>query len=319
MQHVAFVLPRYSLYRGSLSVWVLLCGCAIMHSTLAAVLGQTYVPDSNHSVYAKLVTQSPSTTGPWFNTFSLVAFGDEISGVPVGSKWTVPLPSSLRATGVPNISIQNGGPIKQGDVEMRVIEEASEPQWKMVAFDVSSAYADRSARVERRMLFVETNLLVLYDYIQTPTPVSVQWTYSVVGPVRLDPVWGHLIMERPHSTWTAHLPTKKGEHRNWELLPVSPQEKEASLSRFRIGNLSTQKEFHLLTVFAASPSGAHHNLALKLLESDSAIGLRIHRDGWPTLVAFRLHPTSESFSATLTGFGFKGSVGVDILSPKRSR
>jgi len=43
--------------------------------------------------------------------------------------------------------------------------------------------------------------------------------------------------------------------------------------------------------------------------------VRIHREGWPTLVAFKLDPAAQG--ASLTGFGFKGPVGVDVFKPKR--
>jgi len=54
----------------------------------------------------------------------------------------------------------------------------------------------------------------------------------------------------------------------------------------------------------------------KLVESNTAVGARIHRDGLPTLVAFRLDPANPNSS--LDSFKFSGPVGVSVFRPKRN-
>ena len=83
----------------------------------------------------------------------------------------------------------------------------------------------------------------------------------------------------------------------------------------RMGPTNKVAELDLLTVFAVHRHGGTNDYAFKLLESNTAVGARIHRAGYPTLVAFRIDPSAGG--ASLTGFGFRGPVGVDVFKPKR--
>ena len=82
----------------------------------------------------------------------------------------------------------------------------------------------------------------------------------------------------------------------------------------QLGPTTPRAELDLLTVFVVYRAGAKRDYAFKLLESNSAVGARIHRDGLPTLVAFKISP--DGGTASLTGFGFSGPVGVDVFKPK---
>jgi len=53
------------------------------------------------------------------------------------------------------------------------------------------------------------------------------------------------------------------------------------------------------------------------LESETAIGVRVHRDGLPTLIAFR--KSIAAGEADLTGMKFAGPVAVDVFQPKRKQ
>jgi hypothetical protein len=60
---------------------------------------------------------------------------------------------------------------------------------------------------------------------------------------------------------------------------------------------------------------ARRSLAFKLLESESAIGVRVHRDGLPTLLAIRRNGVVGE--ANLTGMKFNGPAAVDVFRPRR--
>lgn len=85
----------------------------------------------------------------------------------------------------------------------------------------------------------------------------------------------------------------------------------------QLGPTNKLAALDLLTVFAVYRGGEKKDYAFKLLESNSAVGARIHREGWPTLVAFKTDPAAQN--ASLTGFGFTGPVGVDVFKPKLRR
>lgn len=73
-------------------------------------------------------------------------------------------------------------------------------------------------------------------------------------------------------------------------------------------------EFQHLSIFSVHTNQVRPSLAFKLLESDTAIGARVHRDGLPTLVAFR--KASCLGEANLTGLKFTAPVAVDVFRPK---
>ena len=75
------------------------------------------------------------------------------------------------------------------------------------------------------------------------------------------------------------------------------------------------REFYQITVLVIHPEQTKRSLAFKLLESDTAIGVRVHRDGLPTLAAFR--KASCVGEANLTGMKFNGPAAVDVFRPKK--
>ena len=83
---------------------------------------------------------------------------------------------------------------------------------------------------------------------------------------------------------------------------------------FQLGPTNQLAVLDLLTVYAVHRSGEKKDFAFRLLETTSAVGARIHRDGLPTLVAFKTDPSATN--ASLTGFGFSGPVGVNVFTPK---
>jgi hypothetical protein len=84
----------------------------------------------------------------------------------------------------------------------------------------------------------------------------------------------------------------------------------------QLGPTNKLAALDLLTVFAIHKKGQTQDCTFKLLQSHTAVGARINRDGFPTLVAFRNDPAESNPS--LTGFPFSGPVGVDVFKPKRN-
>ncbi len=65
------------------------------------------------------------------------------------------------------------------------------------------------------------------------------------------------------------------------------------------------------------PSQPFCQFNVGLLESNNAVGARIHREGLPTLVGFKTDPAAREVS--LSGFGFSGPVGVSVFKPKQTK
>lgn len=85
----------------------------------------------------------------------------------------------------------------------------------------------------------------------------------------------------------------------------------------QLGPTNTLSRLDLLTVFALHRGDQKKEYAFRLLESDNAVGARIHRDGLPTMVAFKTDAAAAR--PNLTGFAFSGPVSVDVFKPKRTR
>jgi hypothetical protein len=87
------------------------------------------------------------------------------------------------------------------------------------------------------------------------------------------------------------------------------------LKCLRAGVTNKVTEFRQITVLVTHEKDRKRSLAFKLLESETAIGVRVHRDGLPTLIAFRKNDVGGE--ANLTGLKFTGPVAVDVFRPKR--
>ena len=103
--------------------------------------------------------------------------------------------------------------------------------------------------------------------------------------------------------------------RSWDRIETLADTFLPGTVTMQLGPTNKLVQLDLLTVFAVYCGGEKRDYAFKLLESNTAVGARIHREGLPTLVAFRTDPAAGN--ATLTGFGFSGPVGVDVFHPKR--
>jgi hypothetical protein len=113
-----------------------------------------------------------------------------------------------------------------------------------------------------------------------------------------------------------HAPGIKSAPRTWERVESSVDQILAGTATMQLDPTNKLSALDLITVFAVHGPGEKKDFAFsRLVESDTAIGVRIHREGWPTLVAFKLDPSAPA--ASLTGFGFKGPVGVDVFQSKR--
>jgi len=76
-------------------------------------------------------------------------------------------------------------------------------------------------------------------------------------------------------------------------------------------------QLRVLTLMVPHESGRKGGTGFKLLESDTAIGARVWRNGLPTLIAFRTAPPGTG--ADLTSMPITGSVAVDVFDPNALR
>ena len=215
---------------------------------------------------------------------------------------------------VHNVLVNGRGPNLAPTNGMTVMEQAAGPEWRYLALDESSAYRDRLDRFTRRVLFIEPDLFVLYDHLKAKEPIRFQMLLHPPAATRVDTNWADLRLNLPAGGFRIDTPGRKGELRSWSRVASVADEFFPGTVTVQLGPTNRLAELDVLTVFALYPPGQRREYLFKLLESNSAIGARIHRDGLPTLIAFKTDPTAPA--ASLTGFGFTGPVGVSVFRPK---
>ena len=196
-----------------------------------------------------------------------------------------------------------------------VVERLTGNDWEYAAVDVTPAYGRRLTRFRRHLLFVQPDLFVVYDDLAAPTPVLLEYRLRSVGELFRDERSGDLRLDLPKAGLTAHwLTSEKESFQPWgrtvATAGVGPERVLHSIATNRL------TELRALTVIIPHCAGRRRGTGFKLLESDTAIGARVYRDGLPTLLAFR---TIEPGEANLTGLKFTAAVAVDVFRPKSRR
>lgn len=271
------------------------------------------IPGHAESVQFRLYTNAAPGAAHLFGTFELDAYGNTLLRSPAGDglqRWLKarPFDDSLH-----NVLVNGRGPNLAPANGMTVLEQATGPEWRYLALDETPAYRDRLDRFTRRILFVEPDLFVLYDHLKAREPIRFQMLLHPPVATRVDTNWADLRLNLPAGGFRIGTPGRKGELRSWSRVASVADEFLPGTVTMQLGPTNRQAELDVLTVFAVYPPGKRREYMFKLLESNSAIGARIHRDGLPTLIAFKTDRSAQA--ASLTGFGFTGPVGVSVFRP----
>ncbi len=275
------------------------------------------LPSATNVVRFRLYTNAAPDALRLFNTFEIEAFGQTLLSSPQGDKLRRWLARSVTNDSPHDLLVNGDGPDLSPTNSMSVIEQAVGPDWSFVSLDVSNAYRRQLKEYKRSVLFVEPDMFILHDHLVAREPARFQMLLHPPAETRVDPVWGDLRLELPQAGFTVHAPATRSRPRNWERVESKLDNLLPATATVRLGPTNTLAELDLLTVFVVHARGQRQELAFKLLESTSAVGARIHRQGLPTLVAFRTGTVAGK--ASLTGFEFNGPVGVDVYKPKRAR
>jgi len=276
------------------------------------------LPGPASVVQLRLFTNASPDGSHLFNTFDLEAFGETLLRSPARAPFG-PL------TGVPpwdktlhHILINGTGPELAAANSMRLVEQASGPEWRYWAWDLTGAYRGRVRTLRRAVVFVEPDLFVFYDRLVAPEPVSFDMLLHPPSITVLDTNWGDLRLDLPKAGLRIHSPAPKGFLRPWSRVSSSADTLLPDTVTMRLGPTNRVSELDLLTVLVVYPAGGVQGFAFKFLESPTALGARIHRQHLPTLVAFRTASTAPV--ASLSTYEFTGPVGVAVFKPKpRSR
>ena len=304
-------------------VLVILCGlaglCADPPSERlggAASRNCILVPNPTNTLLLRLYTNaSPDSSHP-FNTFDIEVNGRAWLSSPGEIEWKRASAGAVSNVLIwfHNLLLDHEGPVMGATNHMKVIESASGADWHYVSVDVTAAYRDRVQEYRRAILFVEPSMFVIYDHVIAKQPVSCQWVLHPPAATVVDPVWHDLRLESPQGGLRIGAPEKRRAPRSWERIETAVDALLPGTVTMQLAPTNKLTRLELLTVFGVQSGGTKTDYAFRLLEGDHSIGARIHRDGLPTIVAFRTDPAATNVS--LTGFPFNGPVGVDVFKPK---
>lgn len=278
MNHFTFAL--------SVAVALAVPSCALRGDSGAATesgMGASQVAVTNHSGTMRLM--SPKALGEAL-TFSV---GGEVLLGGVGADYRV-----------------NGSDVKTGPWTANGPALTSN-DWSFAQFAVATMGAAAFPFIQRSVVCVEPDLMVVLDEVSLPqTAIAVE-----------------------RRNWFAGVPTHDSARDEWNIssgmagvtarffsspgAKLSGNAGEPSCVSFSVAPGAST--IYQMAVLVGHSGSAKRSLAFKLLESDSAIGVRVHRDGLPTLIVFRKGTVSGE--AVLTGLKFNQPVAVDVFKPKR--
>jgi hypothetical protein len=277
--------------------------------------GFVVLPGGTNAVQFRLYTNASPDAAHLFNTFEIEAFGKKLLQSPGAESMRQWLRAAPTNGTLHNVLVNSLGPEPGITNSMKLLEQTSGRDWCYVALDLTPAYGGSLKQYQRSILFVAPDLFVLYDHLVGRERLRFEMFLHPPAAARVDPAWGDVRLETPEASVRINAPSRR-ELRSWERINSSADAILPNTMTVRIGPTNKVSQLDLLTVFAVRPGGKTMDYVFKLVESNTAVGARIHRDGLPTLVAFRLDPASPESS--LDSFKFTGPVGVAVFRPKLS-
>ncbi len=219
--------------------------------------------------------------------------------------------------------------LRVGDVSVPVLSAAQPApagalrsnDWQYLRIDGeprTSSGVLKSAR--RHLLLVEPDIVVVLDELALTNSDAVEIHIPLLNPLQHDSVRDEWTLNSGRAGMVVRLLALPKATQSWHAsvaTTASRSPADAAAGWLRSAVAESGPEFHHLAIFAVHANQARRSLAFKLLESDTAIGARIHRDGLPTLVAFRKQCCTGE--ANLTGLKFTAPVAVDVFRPKRRK
>jgi hypothetical protein len=273
---------------------------------------------STNAVVLRLFTNAAQDAQHLFNTLELEAFGETLLKSPPASVGAL-ADSSVNTSDLSchNLLINGHGPVLAATNSMRLIEQASGPEWRYLVLDATPAYRDQVELFRRGILFVEPDLFVIYDRVVAKAPSNFKLVLHPPAETAVDSVWGDLRLESAKAGFRIHSPAAQNQSRNWSRVESAADKILSNTLTVEMGPTNKLAELELLTVMVPHRAGANRELAFRLLKGDNAIGARIHRDGYPTLIAFKQDLSISK--ASLTGFAFAEPAGVSVFQSKKKR
>lgn len=239
----------------------------------------------------------------------LHAFGEHLMGA-VGS-----LPASR-----PELWIDGKAVSGRMAGSLQIAPPVAGSEWQYALMNLPTTNVSGLKSFQRRFLCIEPDLVLVLDDVSLTEPALVETGYWFPSQMSHDALRDEWNVQAPLAGVTARfLSSPKSKQTRWETTEgqVAGTVTNSTPACVRSTVAEKVREFYQITVLVVHAGQSRRSLAFKLLESDTAIGVRVHRDGLPTLAAFR--KTGCVGEANLTGMKFDGPAAVDVFRPKKKK
>jgi len=296
-------LPPSKVFRG--------IGVARLHTTLL---------DSRDDVHL-LFKSSPFGTQSHghnpHNTFQLNAYGEallttcgyrDLHGSKFHYQW---VHSTVAHNGV---LVNGAGQIKHTAAPHgRITDFRLTPEWDYLVGDATEAYGGRLRRYQRHVAFVKGGpsgpLVVLYDDLAAVEPSTFQFMLHALKPFTADDPNTRWSVEQPQAGVTVkYLAPIPFAFRQWDGFEPKPDREFPNQWHLELATRAKQKDLGVLTVIVPYRTGQRGEWQAERFDTDTAVGVRVVREGKSTRIAFRKAGVLEP--ASWLGETFDGPVRV---------
>lgn len=185
-------------------------------------------------------------------------------------------------------------------------------EWSYVRYQMLTETNRNITRWVRHLLMVEPDVLVVYDEIQALPGTSGDWQFTAAMPMKYDAAQKTLDLTGDKCGATVRF-MLRGDKPKEMTVPTVDEAKGVATVHWT----AAEPEVRLLLVLVAHNAGKKRSLAFKRLDSLNATGLRVHRDGYPALIAIRNFGLEEP--VRLGGMDFQTPAAVYVDRPKAKK
>jgi len=251
-------------------------------------------------------------------TFQLQAFGEELLGGLLSRSASSSASARQGRTRMPELWL-DGVSVPGGGWSSTAVDAVlASNDWQYVFATMPATNAAGTGTLKRHLLCIEPDLVLVLDEVSLPAPALVETGFWFSRPPEHDVLRDEWTVQTPKAgVTTRFLTSPRSKHTLWDEAGNLAAGAVTSSAPRCVRSTTAEKvpEFYQATVLVVHPEQSRRSLAFKLLESDTAIGVRVHRDGLPTLAAFR--KAGCIGEANLTGMKFNAPVAVDVFRPRK--
>lgn len=191
----------------------------------------------------------------------------------------------------------------------RIVDSRLTPEWDYVEGDALAAYGGKLTRARRKIAFIKPDLIVICDDLAAPKPVSYQFMLHALSPFTVDENAGRLSAKQPKASVTAqYLSPTPLKFRQWDGYNPPPDREFPNQWHVEAGTEAKLSELRMLTVIVPERAGHSATWRAERVESKSAVGARVLRDGKTTTLLFR---NTDQGEASFKDIRFTGAIWIE--------